>query len=70
MVVDFLQMLQDSAFGVWVSTSPSLFAYPTILMLHTVGLAMVVSPVGVRTTSRVVRTSILRENCPGSVPDT
>ena len=44
MVVDFLQMLQDSAFGVWVSTSPSLFAYPTILMLHTVGLAMVVGP--------------------------
>ena len=41
-MVDFLQRLQDSSFGVWVSTSPSLLAYPTILTLHTVGLAMVV----------------------------
>lgn len=43
-MVDFLQRLQDSSLGVWVSTSPSLLAYPTILTLHTVGLAMVVGP--------------------------
>lgn len=43
-MLDFFQMLQDSAFGVWVSASPSIFAYPTILMLHTVGLALVVGP--------------------------
>lgn len=43
-MIDFLQALQDSAFGVWVSTSPSILAYPTILALHTVGLAMVVGP--------------------------
>jgi hypothetical protein len=43
-VADFLLRLQDSNFGVWVSTSPSILAYPTILMLHTVGLAMVVGP--------------------------
>lgn len=41
-MADFFQQLQDSDFGMWVSTSPSLLAYPTILMLHTVGLAMVV----------------------------
>jgi hypothetical protein len=43
-MVDFFQWLQDSSLGVWVSTSPSLLAYPTILTLHTVGLAMVVGP--------------------------
>ena len=41
---DFFQLLQDSDFGVWVATAPTLLAYPTILMLHTVGLAMVVGP--------------------------
>jgi hypothetical protein len=41
---DFLLRLQESAFGVWVSSAPTIFAYPTILMLHTVGLAMIVGP--------------------------
>ena len=41
---EFLQRLQDSSFGYWVSTAPTIWAYPTILMLHTVGLAMVVGP--------------------------
>ena len=41
---DFLLRLQESSFGVWVSSAPTIFAYPTILMLHTVGLAMVVGP--------------------------
>ncbi len=41
---DFLLRLQESDFGVWVSSAPTLLAYPTILMLHTVGLAMVVGP--------------------------
>lgn len=41
---EFLQQLQDSSFGVWVSAAPTLWAYPTILMLHTVGLAMIVGP--------------------------
>src|SRR5215471_16874092 len=41
----FLQSLQDSDFGVWVSSAPTILAYPTILMLHTVGLAMVVGPI-------------------------
>jgi len=41
---EFLLRLQDSGFGVWVSSAPTIFAYPTILMLHTVGLAMIVGP--------------------------
>jgi hypothetical protein len=41
---DFLQRLQDSSLGYWVSTAPTIWAYPTILMLHTIGLAMVVGP--------------------------
>jgi hypothetical protein len=40
----FLLKLQESDFGVWVSSAPTLLAYPTILMLHTVGLAMIVGP--------------------------
>ena len=41
---EFLLRLQESDFGVWVSSAPTLLAYPTILMLHTVGLAMIVGP--------------------------
>jgi hypothetical protein len=41
---EFLLKLQESDFGVWVSSAPTLLAYPTILMLHTVGLAMIVGP--------------------------
>jgi hypothetical protein len=41
---EFLLRLQESNFGVWVSSAPTIFAYPTILMLHTVGLAMIVGP--------------------------
>lgn len=37
-----LQRLQDSAFSQWVVGSDSLLAYPTILTLHTAGLALVV----------------------------
>ena len=44
---EFLLRLQESDFGVWVSSAPTIFGpdvYPIILMLHTVGLAMVVGP--------------------------
>ena len=39
--MDFLQTVQQSAFSKWVSESGSLLGYPTILFLHTIGLAMV-----------------------------
>ena len=35
----FLATIQDSAISTWVRESSSLWAYPTILFLHTVGLA-------------------------------
>jgi len=34
--------LENSAFGTWVRESKSLWAYPTILFLHTVGLGFLV----------------------------
>ena len=37
-----LERLEDSAFSQWVVGSDSLLAYPSILTLHTVGLALVV----------------------------
>jgi hypothetical protein len=40
--MDFLVGLEDSGLGTWVRESPSLWAYPTILFLHTIGLAMLV----------------------------
>ena len=43
-LLDILQRLQDSSFSVAFVSSPSIWAYPTVLMLHTVGLAMVVGP--------------------------
>ena len=39
--MDFLQTLQQSGFSKWVSESGSLLGYPTILFLHTLGLATV-----------------------------
>jgi hypothetical protein len=35
--------IQQSAFCQWVHSSPSLLAYPTILLLHVFGMGMVVS---------------------------
>lgn len=39
---DLLVWLEATGPAVWTRESPSLWAYPTILTLHTVGLAMVV----------------------------
>ena len=39
-----LTSLEQSAFCAWVRESGSLFAYPGILFLHTLGLAMLVGP--------------------------
>src|SRR5258705_4708400 len=38
----FFTWLQDAPFAPWVASDPSLLAYPTILTLHTVGMAIVV----------------------------
>jgi hypothetical protein len=38
----FLSSIEHTAFAAWVRESPSLWAYPTILFMHTVGLGFVV----------------------------
>ena len=40
--MDFLAALEATAFATWVRESGSLWAYPTILTLHTVGLSLLV----------------------------
>jgi hypothetical protein len=40
--MDFLIWLEATAFAQWVRESSSLWAYPTILMLHTIGLGFLV----------------------------
>jgi hypothetical protein len=40
--MELFTWLQDTSFAHWVAGSPSLLAYPTILTLHTVGMAIVV----------------------------
>ena len=40
--MEVLTRLQESDFAAWVASSPSLLAYPSILTLHTVGMAIVV----------------------------
>lgn len=40
--MQILSWLENSAFGSWVRESSSLWAYPTILFLHTVGLGFLV----------------------------
>jgi hypothetical protein len=41
-VIDFAKWLEASALGVWTRESPSIWAYPTVLTLHTVGLGVLV----------------------------
>lgn len=39
---EFLEAIQYSEFGLWVAGGDTIFAYPTILALHTLGLGIVV----------------------------
>ena len=41
-MTDLLASIEGSALAVWTRESPSIWAYPTILTLHTFGLAIVV----------------------------
>jgi len=41
-LADFPTWLQGTALAVWTRESPSVWAYPTVLMLHTVGLGVLV----------------------------
>jgi|SRR5688572_13253706 len=40
--MEFLQWLENTGLSTWVRESPSIFAFPTILLLHTIGMALCV----------------------------
>ena len=40
----FLQWLESSAFSMWMKESPSLLAYPAVLLAHTIGLVFTAGP--------------------------
>src|SRR5215467_760607 len=40
-MMDFLQWLEQSSFPTWVRESPSVWAYPMVLLLHTIGMGVV-----------------------------
>lgn len=40
-MMDFLVQLEETGFGTWVRESPSLLAFPGILLLHTLGMGVV-----------------------------
>jgi len=40
----WLQLLENSSWSVWLKGSPSIWGYPTLLFLHTVGLSFAVGP--------------------------
>ena len=41
-MMEFYQWLENTGFSTWVRESPSVFAFPVILLLHTVGMALCV----------------------------
>jgi hypothetical protein len=41
-MMDFLRALEGSSFSQWVTQSSSVFAFPSILLLHTIGMGIVV----------------------------
>ena len=41
-MMELLQALEDSAFSIWLREAPTVWAYPTVLTLHTAGLAVLV----------------------------
>ncbi len=40
--MEVLQQIENTAFGIWVRESGSLWSYPTIIFLHSLGLSFVV----------------------------
>src|SRR5437667_9771428 len=41
-MMDFLRWVEQSGFSSWVRESSSVFAFPSILLLHTIGMGVVV----------------------------
>jgi hypothetical protein len=40
--MEFLQAIEQSGFSTWVRESSSVLAFPTVLLLHTIGMGLVV----------------------------
>lgn len=40
--MDFFVWLEESSLGTWINQSDSIFAYPTILLIHTIGMTLLV----------------------------
>jgi hypothetical protein len=40
--MEYLKWLENTGFSSWVRESPSIFAFPTVLLLHTIGMALCV----------------------------
>lgn len=40
--MEFLKWLEETGFSVWVRESPSIWAFPVVLLLHTVGMGLCV----------------------------
>ena len=38
---EFFTLLEQSGFGQWVRDAPTIWAFPTILVLHTIGMGIV-----------------------------
>jgi hypothetical protein len=41
-VIEYLKWIEDTGISAWVRESPSIFAFPTVLLLHTFGMALCV----------------------------
>lgn len=41
-MMNFLSWLEHTGFSTWVRESPSIWAFPTVLLLHTIGMGLVV----------------------------
>jgi len=46
-MMSFLESLEQLSISAWVRESPSIFAYPTVLLLHVMGMAIVVGVSGI-----------------------
>ena len=43
-MIAFFAWIENSALSIWVRESPSMWAFPFILILHTIGMAFLVGP--------------------------
>ena len=42
-MMDFLRLIEETSFATWVRESPSIWSFPVILLVHTIGMALIVA---------------------------